>query len=114
MSEGHSAYKSWRVYFDRAILKVAPALGKKSNAQLVFSIVMILLAIFGTLSFGIYMDGYVLHPPAQYTGVCPPPAQIKSGGCFTSQVEVITVNGVATQTVVQIPSGTILTTTTRG
>jgi hypothetical protein len=75
---------------------------------------MILLAIFGTVGFGIYLDGYVIHPPAQYTGICAPPAAITRGGCYITQVEVVTVSGTATQTTIQIPAGTILTTTHTG
>ena len=102
------------MYFDKAILKVAPALGKKSNAQLWFSVVMIIVAIFSTIGIGIYIDGYVIHPPAQYTGLCPPPAQIQSGGCFITQVEVVTVSGTQTQTTIRLPAGTILTNLTKG
>ena len=108
MADAHSAYKSWRVYFDRAILKVAPALGKKSNAQLWFSVLMVIIAVFSTIGVGIYVDGYVIHPPAQYTGVCPPPAQITGGGCFLFQVQQITVSGTQTVTTVRIPAGTVL------
>jgi hypothetical protein len=107
-SSGHSAFKSWQIYFNKAILKVAPQLGKKSNAQLVFSVVLIIIAVFGTIGFGIYLDGYVIHPPAQYTGVCPPPARIEKGGCYLTEVEQVTVSGTQTVTTVQIPSGTVL------
>lgn len=106
--KAHSAYMVWRIKVDRAIQKVVPSLGKKSSAQLIFSIVMIVLTVMGTIGAGIYIDGYVIHPPQQYTGLCPPPAFIRSGNCLTTQTVTITRSGTEQLTTTQVPAGQIL------
>lgn len=111
--KGHSSYMTWRIYKDRAVQKIIPSLGKTSNAQKYFAAVMILLTILGTLGIGIYIDGYVLHPPAQFNGICPPPARISNNGqsCTISQIATITQGSTTQVTTIQIPAGTVITQT---
>jgi hypothetical protein len=114
-SKGHSSYLVWRVIKDRAIQKIIPALGKRSKAQGYFSVFLIIVSILAAVGIGIYIDGYAIHPPSQYTGICPPPAQIHGQSCTYSQVEVVTSGTVTKETTIQIPAGTIInaqTTTT--
>ena len=104
----------WRIIKDRAIAKVIPSLGRKSRAQVIFSALMILVAIIGAVGFGIYVDGYVIHPPKQYSGICPPPAVISHNGqvCTISQVQIVTSGTVTKATTIQIPAGQIIQTQT--
>jgi hypothetical protein len=74
----------------------------------VFSIVVIILAVLATIGTGIYIDGYVIHPPAQYTGVCAPPAQISGKGCYITEIQQIEVSGTATVTTISISTGYIV------
>ncbi len=107
-SSGHSAYSVWRVKVNRAILQVVPSLGKKSSAQLFFSIMMIVLTIFGMFGFGIYLDGYGIHPPQQYTGVCPAPAIIRGGNCINIVSVTITQSGTTTTTTSSEQAGRLI------
>lgn len=112
--KGHSSYLGWRVIKNRAVEKIIPSLGAKSRAQLIFSAILIILAIFGTIGFGIYLDGYVIHPPKQYSGICPPPAIISHNGgtCTISQVQIVTSGTVTKATTIQLPAGQIIQTQT--
>ncbi len=105
---GHSAYAVWRIYTDRAILKVAPALGKKSNAQLIFSIFMLVITLLGAIGAGIYIDGYAIHPPAQYTGVCAPPAFIRGQNCLQALPVTVVKDGSTTTTTTLAQAGSII------
>ncbi|SRR6266571_2827697 len=86
MTDGHSAHAVWLIYKYKAILRLVPALGKKGHAQLIFTILMILLAAIGATGFGIVLDGYVISPPVQEKGLCLPPAYISNNGvgCYES------------------------------
>ena len=106
--QAHSAHMVWSVYFYKAILKLVPALGKKSNAQAIFTVVMVLIAMLGSIGGGIYIDGYGVHPPAVYTGVCASPAFIKGGSCLQTTVSSVTVNGAVTYTTVTEQAGSIV------
>jgi hypothetical protein len=74
---------------------------------------MILIAILGTFGFGIYVDGYVIHPPAVFQGTCPPPAHISNNGqtCTIGQVVTVTQGSSTQVTTIQVPAGTVLTQT---
>jgi hypothetical protein len=98
----------WRIYKDRAILRIVPALLKKSSAQTIFTVLMILMAALGTTGAGIYVDGYGLHPPKQYTGICAPPAFINRDGCFVTVTSVVTVNGQPQTKTTTIPAGHVI------
>jgi hypothetical protein len=108
VSTGHSAYAVWRIKIDRALLRVLPSLGKKSNAQLIFTIVMIVITLLGTVGAGIYIEGYGIHPPAQYNGLCSQPATIVKGDCIQSQIVTITRSGTETTTTTQVHTGCII------
>jgi hypothetical protein len=69
---------------------------------------MIFLTLFGTVGVGIYIDGYVIHPPAQYTGICPAPATITHGNCVQSVLVTITRSGTEAVTTQTIQAGTVL------
>lgn len=79
-NEAHSGHAVWLIYKYKAILRLVPALGKKGHAQLIFTILMILLAAVGATGFGIVIDGYVISPPVQERGLCAPPAYITNNG----------------------------------
>lgn len=109
-SRGHSAYLVYQIIKNRVIQKVIPSLGKKSNAQKYFSIFLIIVGLLSMLGFGIYLDGYVLHPPAHYTGICAPPDTISGNGqrCTYSQIETITQGSTTKTVIVQVPAGQVL------
>ena len=107
-NEGHSSYLAWLVFEFRAIARILPNLKQKPKHAWLAPFAIALLVLLAVIGAGIYIDGYVIHPPAQYTGLCPPPAQIKANGCFTIQIETVTISGTATITTVQVPSGQIL------
>ena len=109
--KGHSSYLGWRIIKNRAVEKIIPSLGKKSNAQKIFSIILIILAILATFGLGIYIDGYVIHPPKQFDGICPPPASIHGQSCTISQVQIVTSGTTTKATTIQVPAGTIITNT---
>lgn len=111
-SQGHSSYLTWLVFEFRAIARILPNLKQKPKHAWVAPFLLCLLVLLASVGIGIYLDGNVIHPPAQYTGVCPPPAQITKGSCYITQVEVVTVSGTASQTTVLIPSGHIVNSTT--
>ena len=71
---------------------------------------MIILSIVATIGMGIYLDGYVIHPPAHYTGICPPPAHISNNGqnCTIPQVSEVTSGTVTKETTIQVPAGTVI------
>jgi hypothetical protein len=107
---GHSAYLIYQVIKNRVIQKVIPSLGRKSNAQKYFSIAMIFVSLLAAIGLGIYVDGYIIHPPQQFTGVCPTPAHISGNGghCTNTEIDTTTVGTVIKTTTVQVPAGTIL------
>jgi hypothetical protein len=105
---GHSSKLAYEVIRNRVIQKIIPNLGRKSNAQRNFSIAMILIGLLSSILFGIYLDGYGIHAPEQYTGVCPPPATIHGQSCTTGQIETVTVSGTTEQKVIQVPAGEVL------
>jgi hypothetical protein len=95
----------------RAIARILPNLKQRPKHAWIAPFALCFLVLLASVGIGVYIDGYGIHPPAQYTGVCPPPAQITGGGCFITQIEQITVNGQVTQTTVKIPAGQIITST---
>jgi hypothetical protein len=109
VSVGHSSYLTYLIYEFRAIARILPNLKQKPKHAWLAPFALCLLVLLAAIGTGIYLDGYAIHPPAQYTGVCPPPAQIKASGCFITQTIQVTVSGTVTQTTAQIPAGTILT-----
>jgi hypothetical protein len=108
MGKGHSPYLVYQVIKNRVIEKVIPSLGRKSNAQRNFAIAMVIISLLASIGIGIYLDGYVIHPPAQYTGICASPAHIVGPSCETSVSEVVTVGSTTETKVVQQPAGIVL------
>lgn len=114
-AKGHSSYGTWLNYANRAIEKILPNFKRGAKYGWAAPVLLCLLVLLTSLSIGIYLDGYGIHPPQQYTGICAPPAQIKGGGCIFTLVQVVTgTNGVATTTTVTQQAGQIITNTTRG
>jgi hypothetical protein len=102
----HGSFKTYEIYKARVILKIAPALQKKSSIQLIFTILMIALAAGAGIFGGIYTDGYGIHHPTQLIGICPPPNDfITSKGCYTTIIEPVVVKGVSTEENVTVPAG---------
>lgn len=64
----------------------------------------------GMIGMGIYVDGYVIHPPAKFTGICPPPAHISNNGqnCTIPEVSEVTSGTVTKETTIQVPAGTVI------
>ncbi len=110
----HSSYLVWLVVKFRAIEKILPALKVQKKWGWVPAFFLVLITLLAAVGIGIYIDGYAIHPPAQYTGVCPPPAQIKSGGCILVTYQVATVSGTVTTYTVTQQAGYIITTTATG
>ncbi len=108
---GHSSYAVWLIYTFRAIEKILPALKGKEKWSWVAPFFLCLLLLLAFVGFGIYVDGYVIHPPAQYTGVCSPPAQILKGNCVRLIITTAVVSGTTTQIVQTIQAGVILNST---
>lgn len=118
MSDGdnkaHSAYGTWLAYKFRAIERILPGLRAKQKHAWVAPAALVLLVLVASIGVGIYADGYIIHPPKQYTGICPPPAQIRGGNCVVITVEVVT-QGTSTVTrTITSPAGTVLTNSTKG
>ena len=111
MSEGHSSYLTWLIFEFRAIARILPNLKQKPKHAWLAPFALALLVLLAALGMGIYLDGYVIHPPAQYTGICSPPAQITRGGCYVAEVVTITRSGTESVTTQYIPSGTIVNAT---
>lgn len=102
----------WLIYSFRAIEKILPALKGKQKWGWVAPFALCFVILLAALGFGIYVDGYVIHPPAQYTGLCGPPAQITKGNCIEITTEVVTVAGTVTTVTRSVQGGTILNVTT--
>jgi hypothetical protein len=111
--KGHSSYLTWQIYANRAIEKVLPNLKGKQKHAWVAPALLALLVLVTALGVGIYVDGYVLHPPAQYTGVCAPPGVIRNGNCELITVQVVTNNGVVTTETLTQQAGQVINATGR-
>lgn len=107
-NEGHSSYSVWLVYSFRAIEKIVPALKGRQKWGWVAPFALCFVVLLGLIGFGIYFDGYVLHPPRQYTGICTPPAEIKGPNCVLVQTQAVTVSGSVTIVTHTAQAGTIL------
>ena len=115
-NRGHSAYLIWLIYHFRAVEKILPALKGKSKYGWAAPAALCLLVLVAMLGFGIYVDGYVVHPPAQYTGICQLPAQISSNGknCDITVIQTVTSGTVVTTTHVTQTAGIVLYNQTGG
>lgn len=112
-ARGHSSYITWLIYANRAVERILPALKHKGKYGWAPALLLCLLVLATALSVGIYIDGYGVHPPQQFTGICPPPAQITHGSCITKSIQVVTgTNGAVTTVTYTQQAGTIITTTT--
>ncbi len=109
MGSAHSSYLVWLVVKFRAIEKILPALKVQKKWGWVPAFLLVLVTLVAAVGIGIYIDGYAIHPPAQYTGVCPPPAQITKGSCFLITTSVQTVSGTVTTVTYTQPAGYIVT-----
>jgi hypothetical protein len=111
---GHSAYQTWLIYSFRAIEKVLPNLKGKPKHAWVAPAFLALLVLLSALGVGIYVDGDIIHPPVQYTGLCSPPGVIRGGNCIIITVEVVTTAGTVTTVTQTQQAGTILNLTRGG
>ena len=112
-SSGHSSYLAWLIYEFRAIARILPNLKQKPKHAWIAPFALCLLVLLASLGIGIYIDGYAIHPPAQYTGLCPRPATIRSGNCVQIIISQITVSGTVTQSTQTIQAGQVLINGTR-
>ena len=113
-ARGHSSYTTWLIYANRAIERILPALKHKGKYGWAAPALLCLLVLVTAVSVGIYIDGYGVHPPTQYTGICAPPAQITHGGCYIKTVQIVTQSGTVTTVTVTQPAGQIVTNSTAG
>ena len=105
---------AWLVYQFRAIERILPNLKQRPKHAWVAPVLLCFILLLAMLGFGVYIDGYAIHPPAQFTGICPPPAHIARGGCWDILVQEVTIGTTTTVTTISVPAGTIETTTTGG
>lgn len=110
--QGHSSYLVWLIYAFRGIERILPNLKQKPKHGWVAPFFLSLLVLLAALGMGIYIDGYGIHPPAHFEGICPAPAQIRGGGCIIISVQVETVSGTTTVITQTQQAGYVLTTTT--
>lgn len=114
-SQGHSSYLVWLIYEFRAISRILPNLKGKPKHAWAAPFALCVLVLIVTVGMGIYIDGYGVHPPAQYTGVCPPPAFVRGDSCLTAVVVTVVVSGTTTTKVIDQPAGhVILPNSTKG
>lgn len=104
----HFAHTAWRLRKDKAILKLLPAILEKSNAQALGMVMMVLLAVAGSIGLGIAIDGYGIQHPLNLIGECPAGDIINANGCFQEVPVQVTKNGQTTETVQLQPAGTIV------
>lgn len=110
-SSGHSSYLAFLIYEFRAIARILPNLKQKPKHAWVAPFALCLLVLLASVGTGIYIDGYVIHPPAHYTGLCPPPAQIKGGNCIQIIITQVTVSGTVTRQTQTVQAGQIINAT---
>ena len=102
---------TWLIYHFRAIEKILPALKTKGKYSWAPAFLLCLIVLLTSIGIGVYVDGYGIHPPAQFTGICPAPAQIKGGSCVIITVQQVTISGTVTTATYTQQAGYILTTT---
>jgi hypothetical protein len=105
---GHSSYLAWLTYEFRAIARILPNLKTRPKHAWLAPFALCLLVLLATLGIGVYVDGYVIHPPAQYTGICPTPAVVRGGNCVQIIITQVTVSGTLTYQTQTIPAGHII------
>lgn len=107
--EPHDPIVVFQILHARVIKKIAPGIRDESGTgQTLATIALIILASFGGVWAGFYIDTSYLHPPTVVYGVCAPPAYISNGNCFVNQQVTQQVNGQPTTQTVQVPSGYLL------
>lgn len=112
--KAHSAYEVWLVYCFRAIEKILPALKGKTKYGWLPGLGLALLVLLALTGLGIYLDGYYIHPPAQYEGVCASPAEILRGNCVSLSVTTISTSNVVKTVTITQQAGQILNATRGG
>ncbi len=79
----HGSHYCYKIIHDRAFKTALPGLGgPRSKGEVIFIVVLIVLASFGGSMIGFQVDQHFINPPAQLIGVCSPPAIITNGGCY--------------------------------
>jgi hypothetical protein len=113
-NKGHSPFGAWLTYKFRAVERILPGLRGKPKHAWVAPFFICLLLLITAISMGIYIDGYGIHPPKQYTGICPAPAQIRGANCDLITIETVT-QGTSTvvKTITQ-SAGQVLTNSSKG
>ena len=104
----HGAHTAWRLRRYRAILKLLPNVVERKDHQLAGTLLVVLIAVGGSLGGGMVIDGYVIQHPLVLVGECPIPLVLNANGCFSSLTIHETVNGKNVTTTELIPAGTIV------
>lgn len=82
-TQGHNSHYVYAIIKKRVIKAALPNLQtQKGKGEVLFLIVLVILASFGGTMAGFQLDTKVVNPPYQIVGVCQPPALITRGGCF--------------------------------
>lgn len=101
----HDSHFCFQIIKFRAFKKALPGLGgQKSKGEVLFLVVLIILAIFGGIAAGYQIDMQLINPPTQLVGVCTPPGELVHGGCF---IVTQTTDSSGKTTNVYTPSGTL-------
>lgn len=103
----HGAHTAWRLRRWKAILKLLPSILEKSNAQIIGTILLVIITIGGAIMAGIVLDGYAIQHPVNLIGHCPSPLVIRSGSCYQEIGSSVNDNGKITTSISYIPAGTI-------
>lgn len=109
--KAHSSYEVYLIYVFRAIEKVLPALKGKTKYGWLPAFGLCLLVLLALTGIGVYIDGYYIHPPAQYEGICASPAEILHGNCVSTTVTTVSVGNTVKTTTITQQAGQILNST---
>lgn len=81
----HNSFKTWYILKAREHKKWGMALRaseQSGNAQLWFTVGLLVAAAIGGAFTGISISQSLINPPLHLTGICASPAQITNGGCY--------------------------------
>lgn len=108
-NRAHSAFLTHVIYRFRAIERIVVSLKQKPKHGWVPAAAFMLVVVLAFGGIGIYLDGYVIHPPQQFTGICPPPNDVIRGdGCYSEQVVTVTQGTVTKVSTIYVPAGHVL------
>src|SRR4029077_284986 len=112
---GHGSHTAWRLRKYKTILKLLPSILEKSNAQIIGTIMVIIVAVAGSIGFGVVLDGYGLNHPINLVERCPVPLILNANGCFQQITSTVLNNGKNTTVVTLVPvAGQIVSTNGSG